>query len=318
MSSLLTQLPTSYRDSIRPLSVGADIDTWKKEAGMDWEIESSDIYYNVAGDDVSEKSIQEFPKRKALYRSDTKKALGIVSPNYKIVQPGEVLEFYKDLVAEGGYQLETAGVMQHGKRFWAMAKTGNQCRVKGQDVLQGYLLLSTGCDGLSSTRVFFTSFRLSCLNALNIALHGKDDSVPSIRVTHAQDFDAGLIKEQLGVLDKSWDVFENTVNTLADKKVSREEAVNFFLDTFYTDEKEVDISKRGTVIHKVLDVYEFGKGQDLISAKHTAWGLVNAVTRYLDHESGSRSVNARLNRAWFGSGVNIKKRAYEAAIKLAA
>jgi len=59
-------------------------------------------------------------------------------------------------------------------------------------------------------------------------------------------------------------------------------------------------------------------GADLSSANGTAWGLVNAVTQFVDHERRARSQDYRLDSAWFGQGAIIKAKAYQEALKLAA
>ena len=38
----------------------------------------------------------------------------------RIVQPKEVLEFYRELVKEYGYTLETAGALDGGRKVWAL------------------------------------------------------------------------------------------------------------------------------------------------------------------------------------------------------
>jgi hypothetical protein len=61
-----------------------------------------------------------------------------------------------------------------------------------------------------------------------------------------------------------------------------------------------------------------GKGADLAAADGTAWGLLNAVTQYVDHERRARSQDYRLDSAWFGNGAAIKGKALERALKLIA
>ena len=54
-----------------------------------------------------------------------------------------------------------------------------------------------------------------------------------------------------------------------------------------------------------------GRGSELASAKNTAYGLLNAVTEFVDHERRARSTDNRLDSAWFGKGAQIKQRALE-------
>jgi hypothetical protein len=70
-----------------------------------------------------------------------------VGSRYNVVQPREVLEFYRDLTEVAGYELETAGALKAGRKFWALARTGKSAALKGKDVVNGYLLLATSCDG---------------------------------------------------------------------------------------------------------------------------------------------------------------------------
>ncbi len=59
-----------------------------------------------------------------------------------------------------------------------------------------------------------------------------------------------------------------------------------------------------------------GRGAELAAAKGTAWGLMNAVTEFVDHERRARSQEYRLDSAWFGPGAAIKQRALEQALQL--
>ena len=140
------------------------IDVWAREAGMDWNICSSPVRYMTeqAG---SLGSIMSFDDQKVLYRSDTKAPLSVVSDRYQIVQPREVLEFYRDLTEVSGFALETAGVLKQGRKFWALAKTGKETVLKGKDLVGGYLLLATSCDGTLATTATLTSTCGACFPA---------------------------------------------------------------------------------------------------------------------------------------------------------
>jgi hypothetical protein len=53
-------------------------------------------------------------------------------------------------------------------------------------------------------------------------------------------------------------------------------------------------------------------GQDLQSAKDTLWGVVNAVSYYVDHVRAG-SAGERLSSAWFGAGSALKEKAWAKA-----
>ena len=147
------------------------LEVWAKAAGMDWAIRETPVRF-MADQAGALGSIMTFEDQKVLYRSDTKAPLSVVSNRYQVVQPKEVLEFYKDLVEVSGYELETAGVLKAGKKFWALARTGKESALKGTDVVKGYILLATSCDGSLATTATPTTIRVVCNNTLSIALNG--------------------------------------------------------------------------------------------------------------------------------------------------
>ncbi len=63
-------------------------------------------------------------------------------------------------------------------------------------------------------------------------------------------------------------------------------------------------------------LFESGRGNDLPSIKGTYWAAYNAVTEYLQYESG-RTDDSRLNSLWFGPNAVKNKTALKEALKLA-
>ena len=299
------------------LAPNQPIELWAERAGMNWRIEEAEVRFVAAGN-RSLGSIHAFPEQKVLYRSDTKAPLSVVSARYQVVQPSEILEFYRDLTEVGGFQLETAGVLKEGRKLWALARTGQSATIKGKDEVNGYLLLATACDGTLATTAQFTSVRVVCNNTLQIAL---GDSTNAVKVPHRSQFDAQAVKRQLGIAISSWDAFMARTKALADRKVSDSAAETFLrrVLTYSTpnvaDRDAIAVNERA--IKAVGQLYAGrGKGADLASASGTAWGLVNAVTEYVDHHRRARSDDHRRDAAWFGQGATIKQRAWDEALKL--
>lgn len=294
------------------------IDVWQKAAGMDWQIKETPVRF-MADSAGSLGSIHSFDDQKVLYRSDTKEALSVVSQRYQVVQPKDVLEFYRDLTEVSGYELETAGVLKGGKKFWALAKTGQSTALKGNDQVNGYLLLATSCDGTLATTCTPTTIRVVCNNTLAIAVNG----VPqAIKVPHSTRFDAQAVKQQLGIAVSQWDGFMYRMRMLAERKVKSHEAMNYFLRVL-CDVQPGSVDSAGLAneraLKRVQALYEGqGRGAELEAAKNTAWGLLNAVTEFVDHERRARSAEYRIDSAWFGQGAALKQRALDVALQLAA
>ena len=124
------------------LENGTSLDGWRTAAGMDWAIRRSAVRYNVTrGGENDAAGFIELPEQHVLFRSDNKAPLGVVSNKYKVVQPGEVIEFFRDIARAGGLELSAAGTIYGGKRFWATAKIGESSPTSVRDTIGGYLLI---------------------------------------------------------------------------------------------------------------------------------------------------------------------------------
>lgn len=294
------------------------LEVWQREAGMDWQIQDSPVHFK-AGTVGYLDAIHSFPGQKVLYRSDTKAPLSVVSNRYQVVQPREVLEFYRDLTEVSGYELETAGVLKGGRKLWALARTGHTTALKGNDRVNSYLLLATSCDGTLATTATPTTVRVVCNNTLTISLNG---ATRAIRVPHNTHFDPQAVKKQLGIAVSQWDEFMYRMHALAERKVQWHEAMGFFMNVLCDvapDCKLPEVLPNQRALRKVQRLYDGeGRGATLESAQQTAWGLLNSVTEYVDHERRARNTEYRMDSAWFGQGAALKQRALNAALQLVA
>ena len=291
------------------------LDVWLQAAGMDWIIENTEALYSTGSG--SERRIQINPDARVLYRSDTGAPLSVVSNRYQVVQPREILEFYRELVEVGGFALETAGVLKGGKKLWALAKTGEEFLLRGADRVKGYLLLATSCDGTLATTAQFTSVRVVCNNTLQLATDKEKDG--AIKVPHSTTFDPDAVKAALGVGASAWNRFAETAQVLAERKVNRLDVTKFVISVLGDRDAPLTAQPNEKALKGVIELFAGqGKGSQLASANGTAWGLVNAVTEYVDHHRRAKSQDTRLDSAWFGQGAGIKAKAWTEALKLVA
>ncbi|MBB5864987.1 DUF932 domain-containing protein [Xanthomonas sp. 3058] len=290
------------------------IDVWKRQAGMDWKIEEAEVRYVAGSHNLG--VIHAFPEQKVLYRSDTRLPLSVVSKRFQVVQPGQILEFYRDLTAYNGFELETAGVLREGRKFWALARTGQSTVLRGRDRVDGYLLLATACDGTLATTAQFTSIRVVCNNTLAVAL---GDSGGAIKVPHRSHFDPDLVKRQLGITVSAWGGFVDRMKALCESPVDPDAADALLrrVLTYTTPDAAHVVNEQA--VAKVRALYEGdGRGSRLASSRATAWGLLNAITEHVDHHRRARSDDHRRDAAWFGQGAKIKQRAWEEVMGMVA
>ena len=110
----------------------------------------------------------------------------------KLYSPRGTFGSIATLTEVSGFELETAGVLKAGRKFWALAHRQGD-RTQGNDRVAGYLLL-TSCDGTLATTATPTTIRVVCNNTLSaVPLNGKSSS--AIKVPHRTSFDAMAVEE---------------------------------------------------------------------------------------------------------------------------
>jgi phage/plasmid-like protein (TIGR03299 family) len=301
---------TGSRDAIwhglgQQLEEGASIETWKVQAGLDWEVFESAVTFQTMEDGKIVSKV--FPNKKALFRSDTKAPLSIVGSDFKIVQPGEVLEFFSDLVQIHGMKLSTAGSLFGGTRFWALAETGKVDSVVPGDDIKGHLLLTTAVDGTLATTAKFVSTRVVCNNTLTVAM--SENSKNMVRKTHKKEWDPSSIKIDLGLIDESWNKFMENIRKLSEVEMSDKQVREFFQDMFFDPKKTAEEQTWGATrrVSELMNLYANGAGASL--AHGTAWGALNAVTEMFTHGSGKRDASHQFWDAYYGVYDSAKSKA---------
>jgi phage/plasmid-like protein (TIGR03299 family) len=302
-----------HGDVMKPGMSRAD---WEKAADMNWEVKRQTMFYEVGGRKY------KVGIRDVLVRSDDPTTvLGVVGQDYKPVQPKQVMDFFFDATDKTDFEMETAGTLQEGRRLWGLARMKDGDIVIGKkDVIKPYLLLASSTDGYSATFAAFTTVRVVCCNTLEAAR--RDIGQDQVRISHSVAFDPKAVRAMLSGAEKTYGEFRKNVTVLSKRKVSNAEAVAYFVDVLNKKDSEKldvkDASTFGKKMNKMLELFKNGPGANLDSANGTAWGLVNAVTRYADFEAKAENSSNRLTAAWFGAGAKLKEQAMLKAMAMAA
>ena len=304
------------------LTPGATIEQWTEQAGLKYSVIESSVRYQTP----ATTELQVWPERKVLSRSDTGAPLSVVSEGYNVVQPAEIMEFFGELAKIGGFELETAGVLSHGKRIWALAKVGDAAPVVDNDLVKPYLLLGTSYDGTMATVAKFTAIRVVCNNTITAAVGGYSNGrvisgegeinkgylKSAVRVLHSEKFNADNVRLQLGIVAGAFESFLVQSRQLASVPMNEAQADDFLAELLkpYCRAEKKDIRETKAFV-RMLELFNGRSiGSDIPGVNGTRWGMLNAVTELVDHERG-RSNNSRIESAWFGSGAALKARAVE-------
>lgn len=286
------------------LQPGASIEEWTAAARLGYTVLESPVLY----ESPAASELQRWPMRKVLHRSDTGAPLAVVSDGYRVVQPAEVMDFFRRLGELGGFELETAGALSDGRRVWALARVSDGADVVDGDTVRPYLLFGTSYDGTMATVAKFTDIRVVCNNTVVRAL-GEGNG--SVRVLHSERFDADEVRLQLGIVAGSWERFLVQSRALAGVPMSGTEADEFvkaLLEPYHSGRLEIQDTR---AYKRVLQLFNGAAiGADIPGVAGTRWAMLNAVTQLVDHERG-RSDSTRLESAWFGTGAAMKQRAVD-------
>lgn len=306
------------------LEPGRPIDVWAQQAGLAHSVRHAPVEFDARDSDGHDRQ-QMWADRRVLYRSDTLKPLSVVSSGYNVVQPSEVLGFFEELVRCNGFELETAGSLDGGRRVWALAKVNDGAPVIGQDVVRPYVLLATSYDGTMATTARFTTVRVVCQNTLGMAdtEHGT-----VIRVAHSKTFDAAATRVDLGIVFDHFERFMFQARKMAKTEVNETFATEF-LKKLLPAPIKTEVVNGQRIVHPqpIEDSKAFGQimalfkgealGHGLIEARGSAWSLLNACTQHVDWQRG-RSDNTRIASAWFGSGAALKDAARKTLVEVCA
>ena len=280
-------------------------------AGLDWTVRKENIY--------TRNNIAPISRQYAMVRSDNNEALGIVGEYYKPLQNKEAFSFFDAVVQDKLAMFEVAGALGGGERVWMLAKLPGQIKVTNQDMIDKYVLLSNTHDGSSPVIMQITPVRVVCQNTLNLAMKG-DTNRFLARHTISLGGKVKDAREKLQIVNQWYAEFEQASQNLAKQYVTAKQLDQFLNELWPvpTEEEKAKTSKSIGIQDDIKMLFEHGRGQELASVKGTKWALWNAVTEYTDHLRSTKMTNgfktedeARLNSQWFGSGRELKTKAFE-------
>lgn len=268
----------------------------------------------------NEGNAQQVPGRFVTVRSDTVAPLGTVGEGYEVIQNVEAFDFMDNLIETGEVRYEVAGALRGGATVWMLAKMPEATRISYDDVVDNYLLLTNSHDGSKACSVAFTTVRVVCANTLKLA---KQQGLKhEFKIRHSGNIQSKLAQAQevLGLAQQGFDTFGKQARAMSFTTYKSQAEVDRFLNEVIGIKNPDDMTKQQeTARYKMRGLLETGRGTDLPGVKGTYWGLLNAVTEYVDHERGSRNTGrdveeTRLEAITWGGGQTMKERAYSLAL----
>jgi phage/plasmid-like protein (TIGR03299 family) len=272
-------------------------------AGLDWRVNKIPAYAEIGGEKVD-------IGRSALVRDFDNKILDVITDDWQPNQNADAFEFFNDFVGNGDMEMHTAGSLRGGKIVWGLAKVNESFELFKGDKVDSYLLFTNPHSYGQSIDIRFTPIRVVCNNTLTLSLSKNANQM--VKVSHRNEFDGDKVKEMLGVASDKLASYKEMAQYLGSKRYNEESVVDYFKRIFpMNSTKGKEISKNAKIALEVIDQQP---GANF--AEGTWWSAFNTVTFMTDHVIG-RTVDARLDSAWFGANKSLKTKALETAIEMA-
>ena len=303
-----------------------------RQAGLDWTVERVDLRCADTLDPV--------PEFSAIRRSDTNGLLGVVGKDYSPFQNAAMFDVFKDLAAvdrgDGGlpFTIETAGAFSGGKVVWALAHLPDLGIRIGDDESRTFLLVSNGHTGNRTLIIAPTTIRVICQNTLRLA-----ESQARENRKHPGLAGGFTLRHTPGIheaVNEAKAAFAATIqahaatkaawNRLADVPLTSKLEAEFMAQVFGRpgpDEADRAKALRKGREDRIAAILASPTSQ-VRGTKDTAFSLLQAVVEYADHDRTTRTSEggdadeSRLFSSTFGSGAELKAKAWDAALELAA
>ena len=300
------------KTELAELATGAEI---REAAGLDFEVVKQPVY---AG-----RRKLRVPGKYATVRTDIDLPLGVVGDHYQVIQNSELDGWGDALVDSGEAKYETAGALRDGRVvFFSMELSSIDLKIAGSKVdetVQTYLLLTNSHDGSKALEALITPVRVVCMNTLNAAI-GARKAYFRMRHTGSIEGKIAAARQALGITFSYLDGFKEVAEELSLKRVVDAQVDEILRGTVWPTTVESEKQLALTSAGKALELYH--SSPTLEGIRGTAWGVLNAVAEYADHEASFKSrgvstaADIRANSILWGEAHYAKDRAMEALRKL--
>jgi len=310
-----------------------DPDAALVQSGLNWSVSRVDLR---CADNLA-----PVPEFSAIRRSDTNGLLGVVGKDYEPFQNSAMFDVFKDLAAvdrsDGGqpFSIETAGAFSGGKVVWALAHLENLGIRIGDDESKTYLLVSNGHTGNRTLIIAPTTVRVICRNSLRMAEaqarynRSKPGLAGGFTLKHTPGIHEAVneAKAAFAATIASHQVTKAAWNRLADIPLNQKLEAEFMASVFGRpgpDESDRAKALRKGREERIAAILASPTSQ-VKGTKDSVFSLMQAAIEYAEHDKSVRTTDggdpdeARLFSANFGgSGAELKARAWDAALELAA
>lgn len=262
---------------------------------------------------------------------------GFVGNDYEYLQNTEIAMVCDQLISTGNWTLETIGVLGKGETIFVVMSAGDT-EIAGENVKKHFMYTSTR-DGKGADILNASYTRTVCSNTLSLALR---NSLGQVKMRHGRNMllEASWRMEVVRQATAAGHSMEVALKGLAALQIN-EEMFNDVLARLFPAPKmpaTLDLAVSGVQqltekaerakYHHEWRIEQVKKAQATVaenftrlndeypSIAGTAWSAYNAVTEWVDHQSG-KNAEVRKRESLFGKGQQVRDMAYTMLVETA-
>ncbi|MFI0724335.1 DUF932 domain-containing protein [Streptomyces sp. NPDC021224] len=259
-----------------------DIDTVLSLAGIGFEVVTVPAFYLWEGRYVPHAG------QRHTVRTDTGRALGIVGPDYAVIQNRRSFEFLQELVSDTDAVWESAGSMRGGcKVFVALRVPGHVVVDPGglDDRIVPFIVAINSHDGRSAYEVVATPWRPVCGNTERLAVQ---QAATQWKVRHTRNATEHIheARRTLRLTSRYYDTWAAEETALARTNLALDE-FNTVIGQLWPLEGDATLRQHRTAEQRRDRLHALFEEEAARSGR-TAYAAERAVTDYTDHFAAIR------------------------------
>lgn len=244
-------------------------------------LKAADLDYEVKKSKIKTESGIIIPGQMATVREDTGDVFGIVSNSYEICQNRDAFDFinYIDDV-----KFVKAGQTNKGL-VYVIAELP-EVSILG-DSFKPHVIFQNGHNGAYSVKAAICPLRLVCQNQFNLAFASTGNTVV---VRHSRTMNDKLIEARETMMNVA--EYMKSLNENAEKYAAisfSENNVQSFVEKLFPISNDASERSKRNIQEKRDALISAYNSDDNQNFRGTLWGVVNAMSDYITHDSPSRT-----------------------------
>lgn len=229
----------------------------------------------------------------AMVRDDNNRAIGVVGAEYMPYQYLQLIQdFVEPMVTEGSAEVDDIILLAGGARCNILLKLNADAieldSNNKKDILEPYILVRSGHDGLTRLSLRATAIRVVCKNTESLAIRSSEALVSG---KHSKQLKQRieLLKATLTDTYSAFAAYGKAMRALHELPTTSDDVKEFAYAMFGYDPQGEDNRAKARAFNNVSEYRQvYLKGTQLGTVKAGTWGgAYNAFTDMLDHADSS-------------------------------